>query len=121
MEDTTTAALASYPYRNPDSLAKWTRWSLHAQIGISVVMLVEEFLFRGVLRRLDAGDYDSEEQARQAANTADLTQALLGLSQAVLLIAGGVLILRWIHRASWNARALGAMDMRDTPGWSVGW
>jgi hypothetical protein len=39
----------------------------------------------------------------------------------IVFIVSGVLILKWIHRANYNARQLGATDMAFTPGWSIGW
>lgn len=41
--------------------------------------------------------------------------------QLVLLIAAGAAFLVWQYRANANARAMGADDMRVTPGWSAGW
>lgn len=38
-----------------------------------------------------------------------------------IYITTGVFFLRWVYVSNRNARALGANDMRHSPGWSVGW
>jgi hypothetical protein len=48
----------------------------------------------------------------------DLLTALLGL---VVYITTAVVFCLWTHRANRNARALGATQMKFTPGWAVGW
>ncbi len=50
-----------------------------------------------------------------------LLAAISALLTLLAFIATSVPFLMWIHRANRNARALGAQDMRFTPGWSVGW
>ena len=51
----------------------------------------------------------------------DLRQILVGGLLAVDYIALVVLFCVWIFRANRDARALGAVGMRFTPGWCVGW
>ena len=41
--------------------------------------------------------------------------------QIIIFVVSGILILKWIYRANYNARQLGATDMVFTPGWSIGW
>jgi hypothetical protein len=111
----------SYPYRDPASLAKWTVASIYAQLGISLVAIASGYLEYDVLAALRDGAFDSPEAASAAAEASDERQALVALVQVTILIVSGFLILRWIHRANWNARALGAQGMEFTPGWCVGW
>ena len=51
----------------------------------------------------------------------DLIQILLAgiytISYFIVFFIGGM----WIYRINYNARCLGAKEMRYTPGWSVGW
>jgi hypothetical protein len=51
----------------------------------------------------------------------DIVHLLLGLPQLLIVLASSVAFLMWIHRASVNARWLGAQGMTFTPGWSVGY
>lgn len=111
----------AYPYRDPASLVKWTRLSIYAQMAVSVVAIMSGYLQVEVLAALRDGTFGSPEAATAAAEANDERQGMVGLIQFAILIASAVLILRWIHRANWNARALGAQDMTFTPGWSVGW
>ena len=43
------------------------------------------------------------------------------LPRIVIGLGTPILVLTWIYRANYNARQLGAADMRFTPGWAVGW
>ena len=53
-----------------------------------------------------------------------LVGSLLVLSVAMMALVSlitAILVLKWIHRAAWNARELGATWMKHTPGWAIGW
>src|SRR5258706_3196968 len=54
-------------------------------------------------------------------NLKDVAEALLALARLFAFILTGIVFLMWIHRANFNARALGAQGMHFTPAWSVGW
>ena len=45
----------------------------------------------------------------------------LGLTELLSLLCCVILFCMWVYRANANARALGAEEMRFSPGWSVGW
>lgn len=111
----------AYPYRDATSLVKWTRFSIYAQVAISAIAIVSGYLQIEVLTALGDGAFASQDAADAAAQANDERQGLVALVQLAVLVISGVLILRWIHRANWNARALGAQGMTFTPGWSVGW
>jgi hypothetical protein len=111
----------AWPYRDPTSLAKWTVRSIYAQLGISLVAILSGYLEYDLLAALRDGAFDSQEAASAAAEASDARQAMVALVQVAILVASGFLILRWIHRANWNARALGAEGLQFTPGWCVGW
>lgn len=51
----------------------------------------------------------------------DTRQSIVGIIQLIIFIVSGILILKWIYRANYNARQLGATRMVFTPGWSIGW
>lgn len=111
----------TYNFRDATSLAKWTTLSLYAQIAVTVGALISGYLEYETLIALKEGTFESQQAAVSAAEASDNRQGLVGLAQLIVLIASGFLILRWIHRANWNARALGAENMQFTPGWSIGW
>jgi hypothetical protein len=110
-----------YPYRDPTSLVKWTRWSIYAQMGITAVAIMSGYLEYEVLAGLRDGVFESDEAATAAAEASDARQGIVAIIQFLILVVSGFLILRWIHRVNWNARALGAQGMTFTPGWCVGW
>lgn len=94
---------------------------LYAQIAISLAAVLSGYLEYQVLAGFRDSLFASEEAAISAAEASDARQGVVGILQVLVYIVSGFLILRWIHRANWNARALGAHGMRFTPGWSIGW
>jgi hypothetical protein len=67
------------------------------------------------------GVYTSQEKAVADGEANDQRQQLIAIAYLVVFIVSGFLILKWIYRANYNARQLGASGMKFTPGWSVGW
>lgn len=65
------------------------------------------------------GEYYSEDKLYEDAEAVDQRNRLIGISYFVVFVISGFLILRWIHRANYNARQLGAEGMRFTPGWAI--
>ncbi len=51
----------------------------------------------------------------------DRRQQLIGYAEIGLYIICLIAFLIWIHGANSQARRLGALGMKFTPGWSVGW
>ena len=113
--------IRNYMFRDADALVRWVRLSIYAQLAISLIAVVAGYLEYGVLSGIRDGVFASQQAAIDAAEASDARQGLIGLAQIVISIVSGILILRWIHRANWNARALGARNMDFTPGWSIGW
>ena len=111
----------SYAFRDPRSLEKWARWSVYAHFVMTSLAVISGYLEYGVLTGMRDDTFESPEAMMSAAQANDLRQELVGLLQGIVFLTSGVLTLRWIHRANWNARALGANGLRYTPGWSVGW
>lgn len=111
----------TYSFRDSTSLAKWTKWSLYAQMAISVIAIISGYLEYQVLDAMGSGTFETQEALINAAEASDSRQGIVGLAQLVVFLTTAILVLRWIHRANWNARALGAKGMQFTPGWSVGW
>ncbi len=108
-------------YRDSGSLAKWVRWFLYLQIAVAVASLVSGILEYRLLTAYETGAYVSEAQAIADGEASDLRQGTIALICIAVYIVTGILILKWIYRANYNARQLGAESMKFTPGWSVCW
>lgn len=108
-------------FKDPTSLTKWTKWFLYAQIVMSVIAIISSILEYQLLSDLKEGVYTSQELAVAAGEASDARQGIVGIIQFIIFVVSGVLILKWIYRANFNARQLGASGMTFTPGWSIGW
>ena len=108
-------------FKNPTSLTKWTKWFLYAQVVIAVIAIISSMLEYQLLSDFKNGVYTSQELAVAAGEASDARQGIVGIIQVLIFVVSGILILKWIHRANYNARQLGATDMAFTPGWSIGW
>lgn len=108
-------------FRDSDRLTTWVRYMLYIQIVVAVVSIISNYLEYGLLSDFQNGLYISKKQAVIDGQTNDLRQGIVGIIYFMVFIIAGILILRWIHRANYNARQLGAENMRFTPGWSIGY
>ncbi len=107
-------------FRDPARLTNWTQALLYASLAVPLVSM-----YMGVAELLA---HDDSWWERSLGRLQDLFNPL-GLFLEVMwrfganLVAAGaaVAVLLWIHRANSNARALGATNMKFTPGWAVGW
>lgn len=109
------------PFRDPRRLTQWLRWSLIALIVAYVVTGVSEFAQLQLLHAIRDGSFTSEAEMMSAANANDLRQTVLGIAAFIVIIGTIVMFGMWIHRMDSNIHALGARDLRFTPGWAVGW
>ncbi len=94
---------------------------LYAQVLVAVISIVSGYLEYQLLSDYQNGVYTSQELAVADGEASDQRQGLIGIVYMVVFIVSGFLILRWIHRANYNARQLGAESMAFTPGWSIGY
>jgi len=108
-------------FRDPTLLTRWTVWLLYAGIALTVLGMLSGLLEYQLLTKLQRGDFATDAQAIAAAQASDLRERILAIVRVLLFIVSGVLVLRWIHRANFNARRLGARYLEFTPGWAVGW
>ena len=51
----------------------------------------------------------------------DRHQTVMGWTQVAIVVTSSILWLVWVFKSNKLARALGANDMKYSPGWSVGW
>jgi hypothetical protein len=108
-------------FRDATSLTNVVTWLLYATIVVSIVAVVSGMVEHQLLTDLKLGTFSSRPDADTAADASDTRQQIVGIVQFVLFLVSGVVILKWIHRANYNARQLGANGMEFTPGMSVGW
>jgi Domain of unknown function (DUF4328) len=90
---------------------------LYLGIALAAVSLGSQLLELQLLNEMKAGG----SVAPGAADGNDLRQQVVAVLRLVNLVVVVVLFCIWIYRASYNARQLGATDMRFSPGWAVGW
>ncbi|WP_037586919.1 DUF4328 domain-containing protein [Stenoxybacter acetivorans] len=102
-------------------LTKWTKWFLYLQIAVTVIALISGVFEYQFLNDIKNSVYTSQAQAVAAAEASDSRQQMIGIIELAIYVVSGILILKWIHRANFNARQLGASEMEFTPGWSIGW
>jgi hypothetical protein len=89
-----------------------------AAAGLELAFRVAEYLF---LLKVEGGGFASGAEQATAAAASDARVEATALVRVGVYFVILILFLIWIHRANRNARALGAQNMRYTPGWSVGW
>jgi hypothetical protein len=103
----------SYSYtRDPRSLTSFLVVMLWVNLGFEIVSVLSDLAQMSLLR----SEYTEAESA-----TNDLRQGLVGLGSLAVTIVTGVAFLMWIYRANLNCRGFGALGMKFTPGWSVGY
>ena len=74
-----------------------------------------------LLNDINQGTFAAQAQLMTFANANDTRQRLVGVISLCGYVVTGILLLRWIYRANFNVRQLGAVEMKFTPGWSIGW
>lgn len=108
-------------FKDSSNLTNWVRYLLYAQVLVAVVSILSGFIEYQLLSDYQEGVYTSEEQAVADGEASDQRQQIVGILYLAVFIISGILILKWIYRANYNARQLGAKNMDFTPGWSIGY
>ncbi len=103
------------------TLTKWVKLFLYIQILIAIVSLISGNMEYQLLSNYESGAYTSQELAIADGEANDRRQGAIATAYLFTFIVSGIIILKWIFRANYNARQLGAKDMKFTPGWSIGW
>lgn len=104
------------PFSSGHLRAQLTIVSLVIMVLLLIVATVSDYLQINLLSRAMNGEFIT--QAEVVANN---SQQLL-VSRIYLFVCAlmGILFLTWIHRAHRNLPALGARNLRYSPGWAVG-
>ena len=108
-------------YKDNSSLTKWVIWLLKLQILVAVISLFSNYLEYNLLTEFQNELFASQDEFMQKADESDTRQAFIALSYLVVFVVSGILILKWLYRANYNVKQLGAKDMEFTPGWSIGY
>jgi len=103
-------------FRDAHTLAMWVIGLIGAVVVLSLIALPFRFHQLSVLHQYLIGEV-ARSQADDAGRAANSIGGLAGLAG----IAAIVLWLCWQHRGQANLTALGAANVRYTPGWAVGW
>lgn len=111
----------SSSFRDPTKLTTWLKYFLYASMIIDAIALFSGVLQYQLLSDFKLGVYSSEALATAAAESNDKRQQIIGVFQFGIAISTIILFAMWIYRANFNSRALGAQNMKFTPGWSVGY
>lgn len=109
------------PLRDTTNLTKWVAWFLYAHIAVSIIATISGIMEYNLLTDYDRGMFASDDEFLVKAEANDARQGVIGMLQMLLYLVAGIVILRWIYFANYNARRLGAVDMQTSPGWAVGY
>jgi phosphatidylglycerophosphate synthase len=102
-----------YTFRDIAGLTRFLKVLLGLGMVVAAVSLLSSLMQAELLSR------GSFSEAEGQAN--DSREQVIGILQLLLYLLTAVVFGRWIVRANKNVRALGAKDLRITPGWAVGY
>ncbi len=105
------------PFTPINNLAKWVVWIFIVLMILYIIAVISGYAQAELLNRAISGRVVTQFEA--LAN--DEREALIAYLQIALIIASGIVFLRWIHRAHKNLPSLRVVGLRFTPGWAVGW
>jgi hypothetical protein len=104
-------------FRDSGVLTRCLKLFLYLSTILAVLSLGSELLELNLLNEMQAGRTPPSDQV---ANN-DLRQQIIAVATFVNFLVLVVIFCIWIYRANYNARQLGATDMKFSPGWAVGW
>ena len=101
-------------FRDPTSLTRTTKGFLYASIPLALLSVAGSW--RNYWWHANTGGPPPSLEGPFLE-----LLVLFAIPLVVVTLGTAILVLQWIYRANYNARALGATRMRFTPGWAVGW
>ena len=104
-------------YRSPGARRTWSVAFLSAWIVSGLLLVLAEINRLSLVNQVLAGQAISHADA---INSDSLVAQLNGL-HLLSYLGAGIAFLMWLHRVVSNNGALGALGLRFTPGWAVGW
>src|ERR1700754_3506800 len=111
------AAAKPAEFRDSTTLTKALKILRWVSVALGLVSIVSSLFELKLLNDLQGG----LTLAPGEAESNDLRQQIIAIVRFPLLVTTIIVFAVWIHRANRNARALGAVGMRFSPGWAVGW
>lgn len=105
------------PFASGHTRARWVLILLAVVILLDLVAIGSDYAQINLLSRAMEGETITIAEAE--AN--DSRQAGIAGLQMMTLLVTAVLFLMWIHRSHRNLPALGAHDLKYSPGWAVGY
>ncbi len=84
---------------------------LYVLSSVSVIGYMGDLLSGAAVVTEESPDY----------SPAEIVQLIVAMLSTLVTVSLYFMIGRWIFRAAWNLRHLGAKRLEYTPGWSVGW
>jgi len=109
--------LVEYIYKNPKKISVILLVCLGLNFILDLLSLWSNYSEYNLLVYIDKGAFVSDEDA----NSNDIRQAIVGISQILLYIVTVVFFCIWIHRIVNNAHSFANSMLRYTPGWAVGY
>jgi hypothetical protein len=104
-------------YRDQKSFSTLVCVLLALNVALSLALIGSTIAETDLLQRAQSGSPFTFDEV--SAN--DQRQQAISIGGIVALAIAGVAWLVWQHRAHTNLTALGAGELRFTPGWAVGW
>lgn len=109
-------APAGKPFSSIHSISLWLIGIFIVLFGVTLIAIISDLIQIQLINQIAAGQTVTLEQA----NSNDSRQALIGFIALGIQIILMVLFLIWFHRAHQNLNALGASNLKYSPGWAVG-
>ena len=108
--------IQEYKFQNLSSLTKALLVLLYIGIVFSALSILDSIMSYNLYSSAQYVDISDEEILNN-----DMRTGGIGIIGMLFYIATIVIFLIWITGSNKNSRALGAKNMRFTPGWCVGW
>ena len=108
-------ASSTQPFVSANRAARWSQRLLWATLIIAAVAATSDAFEFSLLSRTGAGVVSEAE-----ATANDLRQGAIALLQLLIFIASAAAFLTWSYRVHKNLPALGARNLKYSPGWAVG-
>jgi hypothetical protein len=104
-------------YRSAHQLVMWLVGALGTLAMVGIITIPFRAIHIGLIHRVEHLAPVSESEVRASTDRLNA----MGVIEAVLMLVIVVLWLLWQYRAQSNLSALGAENLRYSPGWAVGW
>ena len=101
---------------DPSGLAVFVKVMLVVSLVMSAVALGSDFMELNAVNAFLANQATVDDL-----DASDVRQQMVALAGLAVLLITGIPFLMWVYRVNKNCHGFGAVEMKTTPGWSVGW